>query len=103
MNRIACIAIMALLSGCASKAGALRPSDVKFVEVPVPYYVPIPAKMLRGCDATEQYPQGGWPKAVKPSQSMAAAQRRGECATQYEGQLEVIGTIEGRPVPEPSQ
>lgn len=79
------------LAACTTapvKAPPVPPPTI--IEVPVKVYVPIDAKLRARC---------AWKRDVLPSQSMAAARERGNCAEQYERQLDAIGKVQGQPVP----
>lgn len=60
------------------------------VEVPVPTFVPIDAELTARCEWVDSAPL-----QVIPS----VARGRKKCLQQYEGQLDAIKRVQGRPVP----
>ena len=84
--------LLLLMSACKSAEvkDPMSNCPAAIIEKPVRMYVPIPAELRKRCR---------WERDVLPSQSLAAARRRGECLEHYERNLDGIDQVQGKPVP----
>lgn len=90
-KRLAALLLSALVTACtrqATKPDAPQPPTV--VEVPVATYVPIDEELTARCEWVAEAPLEVMPKV---------ARGRKKCLQQYEGQLDAIKRVQGRPVP----
>lgn len=92
--RIALILVLSLiLTACGREREDVRQpyTPAQIIEVPVAYYVKIPAAKLAKCQ---------WRRNLLPSQAIDASKERAKCLLTYESQFEEIDAIEGKPVPD---
>lgn len=102
-----CAAVLVLTSGCRKDVKAAGPHPpARVIEVPVPYYVPVPTDLTARCliaaDGTVTGdPKIGrpWQRDILPSQSIRGARERAACLDFYENNDDATKAIEGQPVP----
>lgn len=89
--RVIVVAISVLLSACQAaptKPNAPAPDVLK---VPVATYVPIKEELTKRCN---------WVRDGKPSAVFEVSNGRKRCLLQYEAQLDGIGDVQAKPVPD---
>lgn len=92
MRRMLLIAVLlVLVAGCAATKPKVPTPAPDVIEVPVKVYVPIDKKLTARCK---------WAREGKPSQVFDVSNGRKRCLVQYEGQLDAIEQVQGKPVPE---
>lgn len=90
--RIAIVILAVSLMSCKAKqTQVIEPPAAKVIQMPVPYYVPVDKVFLLKCR---------WTKEAKPSQVFEVNAERKACLLKYENQLDGVGKIQGKPVPE---
>jgi len=91
-KRLTALLLSALVTACTRQATKPdSPADPPtVVEVPVATYVPINEELTARCEWIDSAPL-----EVMPS----VARGRKKCLQQYEGQLDAIKRVQGRPVP----
>lgn len=89
LHTVAAVAV--LLAGCTSApAPKSNPPAPQVIETPVRVYVPIGGELTQRCT---------WPRTAKPSKALEVANKRKECLSKYETQLDRIERVQGKPVP----
>lgn len=83
------LSCMALLTACTGNVKPV-PVPAKLIEVPVPVYVPIDARLTKPC---------GWVRQAKPSKVFEVAEGRKRCLELYEINFRAIDKVQGQPVP----
>ena len=92
MRKLLLFALAVLLVACGTDRDLSRgiPPAPEVVQVPVPTFVPIDKRLTARCT---------WRKSAPLEVMPSVARERKKCLEQYEGQLDGIEKVQGKPVP----